>query len=153
MPLERSRCDPARPRRYKSQTITEEPLCGSAHFTCDMKRPKNVTNISLKLCFSGDRALGPGKVRLLELIGQTGSISAASRAMVMSYPRAWKLVAELNAAFALPLVTTQIGGADRGGAIVTSTGREVVRRYRAIEARIYGGSAKQLAALGAALAK
>ena len=46
------------------------------------------------------RAVGPGKVRLLELIDHTGSISAAARAMGMSYRRAWLLVEDVNTAFA-----------------------------------------------------
>ena len=37
-------------------------------------------------------ALGPGKARLLEAVGETGSIAAAARAMDMSYRRAWLLV-------------------------------------------------------------
>src|ERR1039458_6594506 len=40
----------------------------------------------------GDIALGPGKVELLALIGQTGSINKAARRMGMSYMRAWSLV-------------------------------------------------------------
>src|ERR1700677_2637379 len=58
-----------------------------------------MARISLRLGFAGDHALGPGKIRLLELIGETGSISAAGRAMKMSYRRAWMLVDELNHMF------------------------------------------------------
>ena len=39
-----------------------------------------MTRLMLRIDFDEDRALGPGKVRLLELIGETGSISAAGRA-------------------------------------------------------------------------
>ena len=41
-------------------------------------------------------AIGPGKVALLEAIGQTGSISAAAKVLGMSYRRAWDLVDETN---------------------------------------------------------
>lgn len=41
--------------------------------------------LTLHLDVGGQPTLEPGKVRLLELIGETGSISAASRAMGMSY--------------------------------------------------------------------
>ena len=51
-----------------------------------------MARVSLRLGFPGEHALGPGKVRILELIGETGSISAAGRAMKMSYRRAWMLV-------------------------------------------------------------
>ena len=40
--------------------------------------------------------MGPGKIRLLELINETGSISAAGRALAMSYRQAWLLVDEIN---------------------------------------------------------
>ena len=115
--------------------------------------PLRAASVSLKLRFDGDKALGPGKIRLLELIDATGSISAASRQMDMSYPRAWRLVDDLNTAFATPLVRTQIGGASRGGATLTKLGREVVRRYRAIEGRVYTTCARHLQAIRGVLAK
>ena len=46
---------------------------------------------------SGAR-IGPGKVALLEEIARSGSISAAGRALKMSYRRAWELVEDLNRA-------------------------------------------------------
>lgn len=58
---------------------------------------------TLRLDVAGRPTLGPGKTRLLELIGETGSISVAGRAMGMGYRRAWTLVDSLNASFA-PLV-------------------------------------------------
>lgn len=80
-------------------------------------------------------AIGPGKADLLQAIARTGSISAAARAMGMSYRRAWLLVDALNAAFRRPLVETVTGGRRGGGARVTELGEEVLRRYRAMEAR------------------
>ena len=67
--------------------------------------------------------------------------------MEMSYPRAWKLVDDLNTSFASPLVDTRTGGIERGGAHLTPLGQEVIRRYRSIEARIYTASARHIAAL------
>jgi molybdate transport system regulatory protein len=74
--------------------------------------------------------LGPGKGRLLEEIDRAGSISAAARGMGMSYKRAWDLVADLNALFKEPVVTTSFGGAKGGGATLTQFGRDVLARYR-----------------------
>jgi molybdate transport system substrate-binding protein len=54
--------------------------------------------------------IGPGKIKLLELVGESGSISAAGRAMGMSYRRAWTLIDALNRSFRLPVVTVQPGG-------------------------------------------
>jgi molybdate transport system regulatory protein len=39
--------------------------------------------LTLRIDFDGDRAIGPGKIKLLELIDAVGSISAAGRG------RAW----------------------------------------------------------------
>lgn len=106
-----------------------------------------MTRISLRLNFTESEALGPGKVRLLELIAENGSISAAGRAMDMSYRRAWDLVDDLNRTFHTPLVSTQPGGSGGGGTTLTPTGLEVIRLYRAIESSIVDHSKRQLAEL------
>ncbi|CAG0954140.1 Molybdenum-pterin-binding protein MopA [Myxococcaceae bacterium] len=74
--------------------------------------------------------MGPGKAELLEAIMETGSISAACKAMDMSYRRAWSLVDEMNRCFKERIVVTSKGGAHGGGAEVTPYGREVLKRYR-----------------------
>ncbi len=84
----------------------------------------------------GERALGPGKADLLELIESTGSISAAARKLNMSYSRAWALVDAMNHAFKTPLVEAAPGGKAGGGARVTDTGRVVVKRYRVMQAKL-----------------
>jgi molybdate transport system regulatory protein len=106
-----------------------------------------MTRVSLRLGFASDGRLGPGKVRLLELIGETGSISAAGREMNMSYRRAWNLVNELNETFAEPVVDARPGGANGGGASLTAAGADIVRRYRAIESSVATTSRAHIAAL------
>lgn len=92
-----------------------------------------MSRLRLRIDFDDDRALGPGKIRLLELVAETGSISAAGRAMDMSYRRAWVLVDALNRTFRLPVVATRGGGAGGGGATLTPFGADLVRRYREME--------------------
>jgi molybdate transport system regulatory protein len=77
--------------------------------------------------------MGPGKAKLVALIDETGSISAAARAMGMSYRRAWQLVDAINASFREPVVVTSVGGKRGGGAAVTDFGREAVRLYHRME--------------------
>lgn len=79
--------------------------------------------------------LGPGKADLLDAIESTGSIRAASRALGMSYMRAWSLVRTMNAAFREPLVASERGGEGRGGAKLTDTGRRVLKLYREMQRR------------------
>ncbi len=105
--------------------------------------------LSIRVDLADGFRLGPGKVRLMELIAEHGSISAAGRAMGMSYRRAWLLVESLNRAFRGPLVETQTGGSHGGGAGLTELGRSVIRRYRSIEAEASATAGSDLRALGA----
>ena len=77
--------------------------------------------------------MGPGRVELLELIGETGSLRAAAIWMGVSYMRAWNLVKDSNKCFARPLVEANRGGKTGGGATLTEVGREVVEMYREME--------------------
>lgn len=90
--------------------------------------------IKPRLIVRGERALGPGKADLLELIAATGSISAAAKRMRMSYSRAWTLVDVMNRTFKAPLVEAAAGGAHGGGAVVTERGREALEQYRRMQA-------------------
>jgi molybdate transport system regulatory protein len=89
-------------------------------------------------------AMGPGKAELIERIEAAGSISAAARAMGMSYRRAWQLVEALNRDFTSAVVETAVGGRRGGGARVTPFGRELAASYRSMEARASAAIAPQL---------
>ncbi|SNR32074.1 LysR family transcriptional regulator [Paracoccus sediminis] len=110
---------------------------------------KDGPRIKLRLEYDAPLVLGPGKAQLLRLIAQHGSISAAGRRMGMSYKRAWSLVEELNAAFAMPLVDSSRGGPGGGGATVTPTGQAVLRHYESLERLLAADGATELAAIGA----
>lgn len=96
-------------------------------------------------------AIGPGKVTLLEQIDRTGSISAAARALGMSFRRAWFLVETMNTAFREPVVRTNVGGREGGGTGLTAFGQEVVTRYRRMEEEARKAAAPHLAWLDEAL--
>ncbi len=95
----------------------------------------------LRVLKDGAIAFGPGKADLLEAIGRTGKLRAAAGELGMSYMRAWKLVQTMNAAFREPLVATARGGAGRGAARLTETGRLVLSLYRRMERRSLSASA------------
>jgi molybdate transport system regulatory protein len=92
--------------------------------------------IKLQLLLGEDIAMGPGKAELLEAITQEGSISAAGRALGMSYRRAWLLVDTMNRCFREKLVATTPGGAKTGGARLTSAGLAVLEDYRVVQAAV-----------------
>jgi molybdate transport system regulatory protein len=89
--------------------------------------------LTLRVLSKSGPAMGPGKAELIERIAETGSISAAGRAMGMSYRRAWQLVESLNAAYREAVVVTAVGGERGGGARVTPYGRRLVAQFRAME--------------------
>jgi molybdate transport system regulatory protein len=95
-----------------------------------------ILKLKVQLYCGEEIAMGPGKADLLEAIRQHGSISAAGRAMEMSYRRAWLLVDAMNRCWKQPLVETSPGSAHGGGARVSAFGEGVLTHYRALQARI-----------------
>lgn len=78
-------------------------------------------------------AMGPGKADLLEAIEREGSISGAGRALGMSYRRCWMLVDVMNHCWSTPLVDTNTGGKQGGGAHVSVMGKRVLNLYRSLQ--------------------
>jgi molybdate transport system regulatory protein len=81
--------------------------------------------------FVANETIGIGKIKLLQLVGETGSISAAARQMGMNYRRAWFLIDSMQSGFADPLLLTERGGKGRGGASLTPLATELIHRYEA----------------------
>jgi molybdate transport system regulatory protein len=109
-----------------------------------MAAPRLSIRIDLE---TGDR-IGPGKIALLEAIRTTGSISAAARALGMSYRRAWLLVEEINHALREPAVAAETGGRRGGGAVVTPAGEQLVGLYRTIESHAKTAANSEFRAIG-----
>ena len=103
--------------------------------------------LSVRIDFDSDSRLGPGKIQLLESIAACGSISAAGRAMDMSYKRAWDLVDEINRMCGQAAVARQTGGKRGGGATLTAFGASLVERYRRIERAAAAAARKDLVSL------
>jgi molybdate transport system regulatory protein len=97
-----------------------------------MKSPRVRTRVD----FAPDCSIGPGKIDLLEGIEKTGSLSAAARALGMSYRRAWLLVHDTNQAFDTTVAELAVGGREGGGARLTDFGRRLVADYRAFEKEV-----------------
>ena len=115
--------------------------------------PSPIVQFRLRITKGDDIAVGPGKVALLEAIAASGSITSAAKTLGMSYRRAWLLVDTMNRCFEAPVVEAEAGGKRGGGARLTQLGAEVVRRYRAIEAKAAKAGAADVAALARLLAR
>ncbi|CAA2161215.1 Molybdenum-pterin-binding protein MopA [Methylobacterium brachiatum] len=92
-----------------------------------------MASLSIRIDVGPNNRIGPGKVQLLEMIAEHGSISAAGRTLGMSYRRAWMLIEAMNSGFGQPVVEAQIGGKAGGGARLSTLGADLVAHYRAIE--------------------
>ena len=94
-----------------------------------MEQDDGAPRLWIKIYFGNRGQIGPGKIRLLQSIAKQRSITAAARAMGMSYRRAWLLVDQINKTFGQPVVQTHTGGNARGGAQLSLLGEEIVARY------------------------
>lgn len=82
---------------------------------------------------AGERQIaGQDRIELLAAIGESGSISAAARAVGMSYKGAWDAVDAMNNLADEPLVVRAAGGHRGGGTTLTPRGQRLVEVFRAI---------------------
>jgi molybdate transport system regulatory protein len=112
-----------------------------------MLQGRAMSSLSIRIDLPGTGSIGPGKIRLLELVAQTGSIRQAGLALEMSYARAWGLVRELNGMFGEPLVEAAAGGRSGGGARLTALGARIVKIYRTTEEKAHRSASRELADL------
>jgi molybdate transport system regulatory protein len=116
-----------------------------------MRKPSTTSlpTLSVRIDLDTEGRIGPGKVQLLETIQACGSISAAGRAMNISYRRAWDLVGEINRVCGRAAVELQRGGKNGGGATLTPFGLSLIARYPKIEHSVGSAARKELHALRA----
>jgi len=85
----------------------------------------------------GKVVLSSWRIRLLEAIADTGSISAAAEVMSISYRRAWDKIHESEERLGVKLVETQTGGSGGGGSQLTAVAEDYVRRFREFTAGLH----------------
>ena len=84
----------------------------------------------------GKKFFGPGRVELLSLIKDNGSIAKAAKEMGMSYKKAWAMIDDLNSRGHSPYVVLHKGGAAGGGAELTENGQKVLEAFGSFMNRI-----------------
>src|ERR1700722_4928870 len=104
---------------------------------------KEAPKLTIRVDLGDGRALGPGKIRLLEAIDKTGSILEAGRELNMSYKRAWQMVDDLKGCFRAPVIRPRRGG----GTTLAPLGTKLVKLYRLIEANALTAVSRHLRAL------
>lgn len=86
--------------------------------------------LKLWLETDGQIVMSDYRVRLLELILESGSLASAAAAMELSYRRAWGKVKEIEENIGFPLVESEVGGAGGGHTTLTPRAIALVRAYR-----------------------
>ncbi|WP_233839923.1 TOBE domain-containing protein [Dyella sp. 2HG41-7] len=83
---------------------------------------------------SGNQILGGAdRIALLAKIQETGSITAAARAVGVSYKGAWDAIDAMNNLADEPLVTRITGGKGGGGTRLTERGQRLIETFSALE--------------------
>ena len=89
---------------------------------------------AMRFVSESDGRRGKGRIELLEKIAELGSISAAAKALGLSYKGAWEAVEGMNNLAATPLVARVSGGKSGGGTALTPFGLQALSAFRRLEA-------------------
>lgn len=98
-----------------------------------MPRPADQLIGRISLDATGGTAFSELRIRLLEAIARTGSISQAAKTVPLSYKAAWDAVEAMNSLAPEPLVQRVTGGRQGGGSRLTAYGLRMIAMYRALE--------------------
>lgn len=80
---------------------------------------------------------GPGIVKLLQRISQTGSLNTAAKQMRMSYNKAWRMIQKAEAELGYPLIVKSVGGSNGGGSTVTIHGKRLTTKFLLFQKKTY----------------
>ena len=103
-----------------------------------MKIKNNKTKkpgIRLKVYVREDM-VGGGKLELLRIVGETGSISSAAKKMGLDYKRAWFLLDTLQRCFKDPLYVTSRGRGVSRGTVLTELGSQLIIRFSKTDKKV-----------------
>lgn len=80
--------------------------------------------------------VGRERIRLLEAVAQTGSITAGAKAVGLTYKAAWDGLDAMANLFGQPLLVARAGGRAGGGASLTPIGVQVIQAFHRLEAEL-----------------
>lgn len=84
----------------------------------------------------GKLVMSDYRLRMLEVVAETGSLAKAASEMKLSYRRAWGKIKELEENLGSPLVESAVGGAGGGHTRLTPEGQRLVEAYRRFAVRV-----------------
>ena len=75
-------------------------------------------NLTVRI-FTDRKCFGPGVAELLRRVRELHSLRAAAMSMNMAYSKAWRIIRTAETVFGCKLLSSTIGGAHGGGAVLT----------------------------------
>ena len=102
------------------------------------KRLELEPRIKLWVEKDGHLVLSDYRVRILQLVRETGSLAQAAERLGLSYRRVWGKVREIEQNLGLSLVESEVGGAGGGGSSLTTDGERLVALYERFRRRMEG---------------
>jgi len=85
---------------------------------------------------SGGMVFGLGRMRMLEAIDRTGSISGAARELGMSYKAVWGRLKVTEERLGKDLVIRRKGGASGGSSRLSDYARELIDAFKELHAKV-----------------
>ncbi len=98
--------------------------------------------LAIRLFSERGKCFGPGIAELVARMEETHSLRGAAAGMGMAYSKAWRIMKDTEEALGFKLITSTAGGRGGGGATVTPEGRDMLEKYRALEARLNAEAAR-----------
>lgn len=88
--------------------------------------------------------MGKGVRQLLDAIEQTSSIRQATILTGISYPKALRMIKTLHKELNFEVVTSNKGGFQHGGTVLTARGKKMLEAYRRYEKDVQDYAVKKL---------
>ena len=86
--------------------------------------------VTLRIYSDDDqRCFGPGIATLLQRVREHHSLRAGAASMEMAYSKAWRIIRTAETVFGCKLLSSTIGGAHGGGAVLTERGAALFADY------------------------
>ena len=100
-----------------------------------MSEPDSLLQVRSKIWLEidGEPVFGRGRDKLLHLIQQTGSISAAAKEMGVPYRKAWTYVDAMEKRLGFPLVNRLKGGAGGGTSSLTPQAEALLQKFELLQ--------------------
>jgi molybdate transport system regulatory protein len=84
----------------------------------------------------GKILFGEGRLRMLELVEELGSMNKAAAEMGMSFRTMWGKIHATEREMGITLIDTAIGGGRKGGSKLTAEARSLMKKFKALNAQV-----------------